>query len=207
MSDQLVVFGAGGHAKVVVEAVLAQSRGREIILLDDCNESQKRSIFGIPVSGTRRELKTLIGTPIALAIGNNKPRAQLIEWLRNHGHIIETVVHPSAVVAPSVTVGAGTFVSAGAVVVAEARVGAAAIINTAASVDHDCVIGEAAHVAPGAHLCGNVQIGARVLVGVGCSIRPGVSVCDDVVLGAGAVVIRDIDSPGTYVGNPARFLK
>lgn len=204
MADPLVVFGAGGHAKVVIEAALAACPNREIVLLDDFHQQSNRSIFGISVSGGRDRLISMRGAPLVPAIGDNLARAALLEWLRHEGHFLESVVHPSATIANSVTVEPGAFISAGAVVIAEARVGAGAIINTMASVDHDCTIGEAAHIAPGAHLCGNVRIGKRVLVGVGAAIRPGISVCDDAIIGAGAVVVREIAKPGVFVGNPAR---
>lgn len=207
MPERLVVFGSGGHAKVVIEAVLARTPQREIVILDDSAESQHRSIFGIGVAGTRSLLPSMTGLPVALAIGDNRARAELMAWLRGQGRSLETIVHPAAVVATSVEIGPGAFVSAGAIVIAEARIGAAAIINTGASVDHDCVIGEAAHIAPGVHLCGNVRVGARTLVGVGTAVRPGVSICEDVVLGAGSVVVRDIHEPGTFVGNPAQLLR
>lgn len=207
MPDPLVVFGSGGHAKVVIEAVLARSSERAIIILDDIRENGGRSIFGISVAGDRSHLDSIRGTRVVPAIGDNHARAHLLAWLRDQGHALETVVHPSAIVGDSVQLGGGGFISAGAIVIAEARVGAGVIINTGASVDHDCLIGEAAHVGPGVHLCGNVRIGDRTLVGVGCSIRPGVSVCDDVVLGAGSVVVGDIVEAGTFAGNPARRLR
>jgi len=206
MAERIAVFGAGEHAKVVIEAILARSPDREIILLDDADHDFPL-IFGIAVAGGRDRLDSLKGTPVALAIGHNKPRQSVMNWLRDQGHVIEPVIHPRAFIADSVKVGAGAFVSAGATIIAEAEVGAGAIVNTGASVDHDCVIGEAAHIAPGVHLCGWVRIGARALVGVGASICPSVSVCDDVILGAGSVVVRDIEQPGTYVGNPARRLR
>lgn len=191
---------------MVVETVLAKTPDREIVVLDDESDTA-RSIFGIHVSGGRSRLDSLRGTPVALGIGDNQARARLMTHLREQGHTIETVIHPTAIIAGSVEIDVGTFVSAGAIVIAEARVGAGAIINTGATVDHDCIIGEGAHVAPGAHLCGNVRIGARTLIGVGASIRPGIKVCDDVVLGAGSVVVRDISTPGTFAGNPAERLK
>lgn len=206
MSDRLVVFGFGGHAKVVVEAVRARTPLREIVLLDDAAQNGSRAIFGIEVSGNRTSLRSLRGAPVALGIGDNAARAQLMDWLRGEGHAMEAIIHPAALVASSVTVGAGAFVSAGAIIIAEARIGAGSIVNTGATIDHDCTIGEAAHLAPGVHLCGNVRIGDRTLVGVGASIRPGITICADVILGAGSVVVRDIDEAGTFAGNPARRL-
>lgn len=207
MPDKLVVFGSGGHAKVVVEAALERRPNRTIIVLDDADPADRPAIFGIRIFGGRDQLESLRGTPVIPAIGDNRARAQLLAWLREAGHTLETVVHPCAVVARSVTIDGGSFVSAGAVIVAEARVGAGAIINTGASVDHDCVIGSAAHVAPGAHLCGNVRIGDRTLIGAGTSIGPNVFVSGDVVLGAGSVVVRNIMEAGTFAGNPVRLLR
>ena len=207
MPDRLVVFGSGGHAKVVIEAALAREPGREMVIVDDAPGANGRSVLGIAVTGGRSALQSLGGAAVVPAIGDNRARAELLEWLRAQGHALESVVHPSAIIANSVKLGAGVFVSAGAIVIAEARVADGAIVNTGSSVDHDCVIGEAAHIGPGVHLCGNVRIGARTLLGVGSCVRPGISVCDDVVLGAGSVVVSDIAEAGTYAGNPARRLR
>lgn len=207
MADRLIIFGSGGHAKVVAEAALACSPGREIVFLDDAEESRARSIFGIAVSGGRGELESLRETPVALGIGDNRARSELMSWLSGQGRSLENVIHPTAVAGPSVEIGAGAFLAAGAIAIADARIGRAAIINTGATVDHDCDIGEAAHIAPGVRLCGNVRVGARTLVGVGSSVKPGISIAADVVLGAGSVVVRDIASAGTYAGNPARLLQ
>lgn len=205
MPDRLIVFGSGGHAKVVVEACLAKAPAREIILLDDAKD-QGRVIFNFAVSGGRDRLESLRGTPVALAIGDNKARSELMAWLMSQGHSLESVIHPAATVGRSVTIGEGVFVGAGAIAIADALIGPGAIINTGASVDHDCEIGEAAHIAPGVRLCGNVRIGPRALLGVGCVVKPGISVAADVVVGAGAVVVRDLTEPCTYVGNPAQKL-
>jgi sugar O-acyltransferase (sialic acid O-acetyltransferase NeuD family) len=202
MPDPLIVFGSGGHAKVVIEAVLTRTPDRQVVVLDDLHAEEARSVFGLKVLGGRGNLDA--SSRVIPAIGDNLARAELIGWLVDQGHLLETVVHPNALVAHSVSIGPGTFVSAGAIVIAETRIGAGSIINTGATVDHDCVIGEAVHIAPGVHLCGNVHIGARTLVGVGASIKPGISICSDVVIGAGSVVVRDIRDPGTFTGNPAR---
>lgn len=207
MADLLVVFGSGDHAKVVIEAALASNSDREIVLLDDDQAKKGRTIFGIAVIGGREQLEILGGVSVALGIGDNHARSALLRSLTEQGRSLETIVHPATVVGRSVQVGKGAFLGAGAIALADARIGPGAIINTGATVDHDCEIGTAAHLAPGVHLCGNVRVGDRTLVGVGSSIKPGVSIAADVVIGAGTVVVRDIDIPGTYVGNPARPLK
>lgn len=207
MPRQLIVFGSGGHAKVVIEAVRARSPGRSIILIDDDPLAANRTVLGLAVSGTREWLSSNArGSAVALGVGDNRARAGLLDWLVAQGREIESVVHPSAIVGHTVEIAPGAFLAAGSIVLADSRIGPAAIVNTAASVDHDCLIGAAAHIAPGVRLCGNVHIGERSLVGVGTSVRPGVRISADVVVGAGSAVIGDLHDGGVYAGCPARPL-
>lgn len=208
MPDPLVVLGAGGHAKVVIEAALARDPGRQILIVDDHPDAQSRRILGFGISGSRDWLAANApGAPVALGLGDNTIRLEALEWLLGQGREIETVVHPSATVGPTVKIGAGAFLAAGSIVIAEARIGRAAIINTAASVDHDCEIGEGAHIGPGARVCGNVRVGARSLVGVGSAVRPGVAIGADVTVGAGSAVVGDLTVGGVYGGCPARPIR
>jgi sugar O-acyltransferase (sialic acid O-acetyltransferase NeuD family) len=203
-ADILAVFGSGGHAKVIIEAVLARAPDRKIVILDDRPEAQGRELLGISVSGGREKLADLPGATVVLGVGDNRSRAELMDWLSAHGHELETVIHPTATIGKTVSIAPGAFIAAGSILIADASIEAGAIINTGATVDHDCVIGAAAHIAPGVSLCGNVSVGERTLVGVGSCARPGVTIGKDIVIGAGSVVIRDLIEPGTYVGNPAR---
>lgn len=114
------------------------------------------------------------GDVAIIAVGDNAKRRQIAiehEGIRP-AMVYDTVIHPSAVVSPSAVIGAGTVIMAVAVVQANARIGKHCIINTCASVDHDCIVGDYAHIAPGAHLCGHVEIGEGSLVGVGVGIAP-----------------------------------
>ena len=207
MATELVVFGCGGHAKVVIEAVLAGGPNGRIHIVDDDPEAIGRSVLGIPVSGGRDWLASNApGASVALGIGGNRARLDVLDWLISQGREIEAVVHPSAHVGASVEVGAGTFFSAGSIANADARIGRGAIINTGASVDHDCVIGDGAHIGPGVRLCGDVRVGARSLIGVGSAVRPGISIGADVIVGAGSAVVSDLADGRTYCGCPARPL-
>jgi len=88
-----------------------------------------------------------------------------------------------------------------------AKIGDLAIINTAAVVDHECEIGPAAHICPGAHLAGRVRIGSSAFVGLGSNIIQCLTIGDGATVGAGAVVLRDIPAGATAVGVPARIIK
>lgn len=207
MTGELVVFGCGGHAKVVIEAVLARDPKRLVQIVDDDPGAVGRSVLGLRVSGGREWLASNApGASVALGIGGNRARLDVLDWLIAQGRQVETVIHPSAIVGATVDAGVGTFFAAGAIAIAEARIGRAAIINTGASVDHDCVIGDGAHIGPGVRLCGNVQVGARSLIGVGTAVRPGVSIGADVIVGAGSAVVGDLADGGTYCRCPARPL-
>lgn len=204
-ADTLVVFGSGGHAKAVVEAVLARTPRRRIVILDDSVEARDRRLLAIQVTGGRELLSgSLKGAPVAPAVGQNGSRSKLMDWLTSHDHKLETVIHPAAVVGATVRIRAGAFVAAGAILIADARIGAGAIVNTGATIDHDCEIGDAAHIAPGAHLCGSVHVGARTLIGVGSSVRQGITIGNDITVGAGSVVVCNLAGGGTFAGNPAR---
>lgn len=207
MSGDLIIMGSGGHAKVVLEAVLASSPDRRVTVLDDDPLAAERSLLGVKVSGTRDWLSAnALDAAVALGIGDNAARLALLDWLVAQGRAVETVIHPSAIVGATVVIGDGAFLAAGSIAIADAKIGRGAILNTACSVDHDCVIGDGVHLGPGVRLCGNVSIGARSLIGVGSAIRPGIKVGSDVVVGAGSAVVADIPNGSIYAGCPARPL-
>ena len=203
MQVRIVIFGAGGHAKVVIEAVRASNPEIEVAIIDD--KPSSAAPLGLVVAGGRDWLADhWPDAAVFIALGNNRTRADLIEWVGRAGRRLATVLHPAATVSPSAELGAGSFVAAGAVITAEAAIGEGAIVNTMASIDHECEIGSSAHIAPGARLCGGVRVGARALVGAGAVIIPGVSVGADAVVGAGSVVVREVAAGARVAGSPAR---
>ena len=98
------------------------------------------------------------------------------------------------------------MISAGAVVVTASRIGRGVILNTGCTVDHHSVIGDYAHIAPGAHLGGEVSVGALSIVGIGAVVLPRCRVGAGCTIGAGAVVTADVPDGATAVGVPARLL-
>jgi sugar O-acyltransferase (sialic acid O-acetyltransferase NeuD family) len=203
-TDHILLLGAGGHAKVVLDALLLTGflRG-DIDVADDNAALQGRDFLGAPVL----QPAECNGQRFHVAIGGARARERVFQRLQDAGRVPLNVLHPKASVSPLATLGGGVFVAAQAVVAPAARLGDSVIVNHGAVVDHDCVVGAFSHIAPNATLGGNVRIGHRVLVGAGATILPGVEVGDDCIIGAGAVVTGTVDAGGTWIGVPASRLQ
>jgi len=195
---RLLVVGAGGHAKVVIDA--AEEAGFEIAgivgSVDDTPE-----ILGHPVSLSSEDVPA---DGFIVAIGDNATRARYFAEYARAGLPPLSVSHPSAIVGKDVVIGDGTFVAAGVIINAGARIGADSILNTGCTVDHDCVIGEHSHIGPQVALCGAVTLGEGVLLGVGSCASPRASVGAWSVVGAGAAIVDDLPALMVCVGVPAR---
>jgi sugar O-acyltransferase (sialic acid O-acetyltransferase NeuD family) len=210
LTEPIFIFGAGGHGKVVASVVEEEALYRIVSLADDDPSLKGKDFFGYPIVGSREDLVAKMASlEIAgglVAVGDNRQRLDAAEWFGRRGFRLVKTVHPSAQVARGVTIDVGTVIMAGTVVNADSAIGRAVIINTSASVDHDCVIGDGVHIAPGCHLCGTVKVGRASFIGAGSIVIPGTTIGQNVLIGAGSVVIRDVPSDARVAGNPARPL-
>ena len=207
--EKLIVFGAGGHAKVVIDIIEQQGQYEIAGLLDDDPRHMGTRFFGYPALGTRAELPGLLSQQLCHAIvtiGDNASRAAVATYLQQQGWRFASAVHPRASVGRGVRIEPGSVVMAGCVINADASLGAQVIVNTGATVDHDCRIADAVHIAPGCHLCGGVSVGPGSLLGAGSTVTPGVSIGGKVIVGAGSTVIRDVADAAKVSGSPAKLL-
>jgi sugar O-acyltransferase (sialic acid O-acetyltransferase NeuD family) len=198
---RLLVVGAGGHAKVVIDA--AEAAGFTIAGVIG-TPADAREILGHRVSHGDAAVPA---DGFIVAIGDNALRARRFAELAASGLAPVTVAHPSAIVGTGVVIGEGTFLAAGVIVNAGARIGVDTILNTGCAVDHDCVIRDHAHVGPRATLCGAVTIGEGALLGVSSCASPGISVGEWSIVGAGAAVVGDLPANTVCVGVPARPIR
>ncbi|MDR6535960.1 NeuD/PglB/VioB family sugar acetyltransferase [Variovorax soli] len=208
LSRRIVVVGAGGHAKVVIE-LLQVSGTWDIVGLVDPSPAGD-AVLGVPVLGGDEVLPDVLAGGVSsavIALGGNRLRERLGRRAQALGFDLPAIVHPSALVSPSSRLGAGVVVMARAVVGTEAFISDLAIVNTGAVLDHDNFVGIAGHVAPGCALAGNVSVGDRTLVGVGSAVRPQVRIGADVVVGAGSAVVADVPNGAMIGGVPARPLR
>lgn len=204
---KIFLYGASGHARVVID-IIDKCPGAEIaFLVDDNPELKGKTFFGHQVIGGLEELLVSgKGTPGIVCIGDNHIRIKIAEQLSGAGFAFASAVHPSAQVGLGVQMGVGTVVMAAAVINPATTVGDHCIVNTGATVDHDCMIGNGVHIAPGATLCGSVRCGSQSFICAGSTIVPNLSIGKMVTVAAGATVISDLPDNCLAVGTPARVL-
>ena len=197
----IVVFGAGGHGKVVCDILVCA--GETVLGFVDDRTAAGVLVLGLPVLGGASWLEGR-SARVALGVGDNVSRERVADACLKAGATLVTAIHPRAVVAASATVAAGAVVMALAVINPDARIERGAIVNTAAVIEHDCVIGAFAHVSPNAAMGGNCTVLARAHLGVGASMLPGTTVGEDAIVGGGALVARDVPARAVAKGIPAR---
>ena len=199
LPNNIVVVGAGGHAKGVIATVRAAG-GDVVAAYDDDEGRWGQQILGVPIKGPISD-EEIGSAPAIIAVGDNRARQSLAARL--HAQWV-SVCHPNTTVHPSVSLGAGTVVFAGAVIQPDATIGAHSILNTAATVDHDCIVGDFVHIGPGVSVCGGVALDEGVLLGVGAKVAPNIEIRPWSTAGAGAVCVVDVPRDTTVVGVPAR---
>jgi sugar O-acyltransferase (sialic acid O-acetyltransferase NeuD family) len=203
MKDKLIIIGASGHGKVVADIAIKMNKWQSIAFLDD--DQTIKTSMGLEVIGTTADAFTYKDeADFFVAIGNNAVREKVQEKFIEEGLNVVSLIHPSAVIGTDVEIGIGAVVMAGVVINNSTRIGKGCIINTSSSLDHDNVIENYVHISPGVRTAGSVGIGKGTWLGIGSIVSNNVNICSSSKVGAGAVVVKDITEPGTYVGVPVR---
>lgn len=199
----MLVVGAGGHAKVVID--VARAAGWDpVAIIDPIGAGHFCS--QVPVVGGDEQAAALYAQGLrfaVVAIGLNQLRLNIGERLLAMGFACPAVAHPSAEISPYARLGEGTVVMAGAIINSSAEIGRFVIANTGSIIEHDCLIGDGAHLAPRSVIGGNVRIGARTLFGIGSAARPETIIGEGAVIGAGSVVVSQVGDGRTVMGVPA----
>jgi sugar O-acyltransferase (sialic acid O-acetyltransferase NeuD family) len=207
---KIVVFGAGGHAKVVLDVLERMGRYSVVGLLDDSMELKGTTRWGRRVLGGRDQLSALRARGVSrliVALGENRTRQSVFEEAVKAGFELVSAIHPSAQLGGRVSVGPGSLLVAGTIVNVDTVIGENVIVNTGATVDHDCRIGSHAHLSPGVHLAGNVTVGELAHIGIGAVVLPNLAIGRASTVGAGAVVRENVPDGVVVAGNPARPIR
>jgi UDP-perosamine 4-acetyltransferase len=211
MSRPIVIVGAGGHARVLADALIVS--GAVVVGFVDSNPSLRGgTALSLPVLGDDTWLDRPEYAECALVNGiggvgdarGASPRRIVQERLEERGRTFVGVHHPQATVSRFAMIGDAVQLLARCVVQSGCEIGKGCIVNTGAIVEHDCRIGAFTHCAPGSLICGDVSVGENSYVGAGAVVRQGVCLEGATVVGAGAVVLRSFAGRGPLVGVPAK---
>lgn len=208
----VVLIGAGGHSKVVIETILDCNNNYEIVLLDDIyNENNPIDVFGFPIIGKFEKIYEhdfqMKYKEVVVALGSSNLRIKWLKSLMKYGYSVPSFVHPSAFLSKSSTVGKGTIILAKSVIQANVKLGDGIIVNSSAIIEHDVEIGLGTHVCPGVTMGGNVKIGSCSWIGIGSTIKENLCIGSNVIIGAGSVVLNDISDNSIVFGVPASTKK
>ena len=202
-NKKLLIIGASGHGKVVADIAIKMNKWQSIAFLDD-DECIKISM-GLEVIGKTADAFIYKDeADFFVAIGSNATREKVQKKLFEEGLNVVSLIHPNAIIGTDVEISIGTAVMAGVVINSSSKIGKGCIINTSSSLAHDNVIKDYVHISPGVRTAGRVSIGKLTWLGIGSVVSNNVNICSGCKVGAGAVVVKDITEPGTYVGVPVR---
>ena len=198
--DNLYLFGASGHGKVIKEVV--ESGGHQITAYIDDNPTTE-TLLGIPVLSSEK-VQNILSEKFLVTIGDNLTRKKVCEQMKV---CFITAVHKSAIISNSSRIDIGTAVMAVTVINANAKIGKHCIINTGAVIEHDCEIEDYVHVSPNATITGGVSIGEGTHIGAGAIVNPNIVIGEWATIGAGCVVVKDVPNRAVVVGNPGVIKK
>jgi len=204
---RVFVVGAGGHGKVVIDALSSAGDFEIVGVIDDDQEKIGQQVLGVPVVGSCAQLSSLAakyrvdGT--ALAIGNNYIREQLFRRVKGAGLAVMRVIHPTACISRFAALGEGVVVLARSVINPGSVLGDNVCVNTGASIDHDNHLEYSCHVFPNATLAGGVHVGEFSYIGAGAVVIPNRRIGRLAYVGAGAVVINHVSDGVKVAGVPA----
>ena len=166
MKTELIILGAGGHAKVVIAT--ARSCGIEPAAVYDDDESKLGSEFcGLKIMGKIVDISESQTGSAFIAIGSNAIRKTISQKFKNFTW--PTLRHPTAFICETAKIGNGSIICAGAVIQPDVVIGDHAIINTGSNIDHDCEIGDYTHICPGCNIAGSVNVSEGAMLGTGVS--------------------------------------
>lgn len=196
----MVLFGSGGHAKVVMESLV--SCGKPVAGIFD-DKPAFSDFRGVQILGPYDSQK-LPDHPLIITIGNNETRKKISQQT---AHAFGVVVDQRALFSSSSQVGEGSMVLVASIVQPDCTLGKHVIINTGAVIEHDCKIADYVHVGPRAVLCGHVEVGEGTLVAANAVVAPLVKIGKWCQISAGSSVLEDVPDYSVVMGVPGRIVK
>lgn len=213
MSKPLVIFGAGGFGREVLQILrdinlATPGTWNPIGFIVDAEYNTQPFVQGLPVLGNVEWLRKNKETQVVIAVGSSIARCRIATKIINEcDNSFATLVHPKAWLGEYVHVGCGSVICAGALITTDIHIGKHVHINIGSTIGHDAVLNDFVTLNPSVNISGNVTLQKGVDVGTGSVVIPHTHVGSWAIIGAGSTVIKSLDDNVTAVGVPARVIK
>lgn len=206
-----VIIGAGTYGEVYL-AYLQEAGVNIVGFIDDNKELHGKNIQGIPVLGGKEILETLMHTHgvqgVYCPIGNNVLRAELLDYSRSLGYITPNYIHPSVIISPSVSIGKGVYILLGTHIMPYTTIDDDVMISMGVNIAHHSKLDKGCFLSTGVNFGASIHANKYSYIGISSTIMTGVKVLgENCLIGAGAVVIRDVPNKAVVAGVPAKILK
>ena len=209
--NMILVFGASGHSKVVIDLIEKESKYK-IFGLIDIEKNFGKDGLGYKVIGNDNDLTKIITRNYikggVLAIGDNWKRSQLREKILKDipNFKFYSCIHPEAYIAKDVEIGDGTVIMAGAIINSSSRISNHCILNTNSSLDHDSYMGDFSSLGPNSTTGGNVRIGSFSAISLGANVLNDIEIGAHSIVGAGSLILNNVSDFSIVYGVPAKFI-
>jgi sugar O-acyltransferase (sialic acid O-acetyltransferase NeuD family) len=203
---RLLIVGTGGQGKVVLDC--AEKFYKKIsFMTSDINAQRIGNYPIIFEQNTTLDYILKNFDEVIVAIGNNNVRLNLSLKYISYGIKLATIIHPTAVISKYSEIEEGTVIFANSVVNPFAKIDKACIVNTGSIIEHDCILGNGVHISPNTAIGGTVNIGSKTWICIGSSIANNIKIGENVIVGAGSVVLKDVPDNVLVAGIPAIIKK
>ena len=207
--EKIVIFGSGGHARVIADIIEKEGKYEIIGFLDDNENRIGKKELGYKILGKIKEFPELNAGGGIIAIGDNWVRNKVQEKIKEINPLFKFIkaVHPSTNLGKNTIIGDGTVVMANVNINPNTKIGAHCILNTCSSIDHDSIMEDYSSLAPGAVTGGEVKIGRYSAISIGATLKHQITIGEHSIIGAGAIVLKDVPKNTVVYGVPAKVIR
>lgn len=204
-----IIFGSGGHCRAILDTLFTCNSHRVLGILDvEFLDTRAESILGVNIIGGPDDLnkyRTNKSIDLFLALGGNRMREQWWGKSSELGINMPNLISPFACISRNAEIGISNTFLSNAYIGPNAKIGKNCLFNTSCILEHEVLVGDHCHLAPGAIVCGKAELKNGVFMGARSIAIDGVTIAPWVVIGAGGVVNKSvIDENSIYVGSPAK---
>ena len=207
---KICIIGIGGFGRETLTCLIDGISKTELkieeitVFMVDDEYYNEPEIMGIPVIKDSEFVAE--NYKVVVAIGDPIKRKKVVEKLPSETEFA-TIIHPNVVISGWVEIGVGSIITAGTILTCNIKIGKHAHLNLHTTIGHDCIIGDFFTTAPATNISGNCEFGECVYFGTNSSVRQGIKISDNVTIGMGGIVVKNIDKEGVYIGNPVKKLE